>query len=202
MSPRKYTMTRRAETTAATRERIVAATVAAHRELGIQATSWEEIARRAAVGVGTVYRHFPSIDDLLPACGEIVMATLALPQGEQVERLFAGARSISARIGRLVEVVFAAYERGAPFIENGRRERGDLPVLERWHRQIEDAIDALAREALDPFAPGQRTLDVARALIDMSTWSAFRARGFTPEQAVTEVAAVIGSALRSRGRQR
>jgi AcrR family transcriptional regulator len=86
-------MTRRAETTAATRERIVAATVAAHRELGIRATSWEEIARRAGVGVGTVYRHFPSIDDLLPACGPIVLATLALPQGEELERVFAGARS-------------------------------------------------------------------------------------------------------------
>jgi AcrR family transcriptional regulator len=193
-------MTRRAEAKAATRERIVAATVAAHRELGIQATSWEEIARRAEVGVGTVYRHFPSVDDLLPACGPIVMEILALPQGEEFERVFAGARSASARIQRLVECVFAAYDRGAAFIENGRRERGELPALDRWNREIEEALDALAREALKPLAPGERRLDVVRALIDLSTWSAFRARGFSTEQAATEVAELIRCTLRSRGR--
>ena len=79
MSPRKYEMTRRGAAVEQTRARIVAGTVAAHRELGIGATSWDEIARRAGVGVGTVYRHFPALDQLLPACGEVVARTLALP---------------------------------------------------------------------------------------------------------------------------
>jgi AcrR family transcriptional regulator len=196
MTPRKYKMTKRAEATAATRERIVAATVAAHRDLGIQATSWEEIARRAEVGVGTVYRHFPSLDELLPACGELVTATLALPQGEQIARVFAGARSRWARIERLVEEVFKTYQRGGPFIENIRRERRELAALEQWHRQIEDSLDALVREALGTPAPAERTLDVVRALIDLSTWNAFRARGFTPEQAAHEVCELIGRTLR------
>jgi AcrR family transcriptional regulator len=192
MSPRKYNMTKRAEATEATRERIVAATLAAHRDLGIQATSWEEIARRAEVGVGTVYRHFPSIDELLQGCGEVVDETLALPQGAEIDHVFAGARSRTARIRRLVGEVFGVYERGAPFIENTRRERGDLPTLNRWHRYVEGTLDALTSEALEPLGPGERAWDVARALIDLSTWNAFRARGFTAEQTVDAVSELIG----------
>jgi AcrR family transcriptional regulator len=74
---RKYNMGARAAAVDQTRQRIVDATVEAHRELGIRATSWDEIARRAGVGVGTVYRHFRSLDELLPACGEIVEQIMA-----------------------------------------------------------------------------------------------------------------------------
>ena len=62
MSPRKYDMTRRASAVAQTRRRIVDATLELHTEQGIAATSWDDIAARAGVGVGSVYRHFPSLD--------------------------------------------------------------------------------------------------------------------------------------------
>src|SRR5262245_213115 len=104
--PRKYDMTRRAQTLEATRKRIIEATVAAHSDLGIQATSWDEIANRAEVGVGTVYRHFASLDQLLPACGAIVSETLALPSPEEIPALFDGARSLRERIRRLVTWTF------------------------------------------------------------------------------------------------
>jgi AcrR family transcriptional regulator len=197
MSPRKYRMTKRAEGVAATRRRIVEATVAAHRDLGIQATSWEEIARRAGVGVGTVYRHFGSIDELLPACGELVTRTLALPGGEELSGLFDGARSNRKRIERLVGEVFDVYERGAPFIEHIRRERRELPDLERWHREIESALDGLTREALRPIEAGERAIDEVRALIDLSTWKAFKEQGLTPEQTAETIAWLIECALRS-----
>src|SRR5215468_1495093 len=196
MSPRKYEMTRRSAAVEQTRARIVAATVAAHRELGIDATSWDEIARRAGVGVGTVYRHFPSLDQLLPACGEVVARTLALPAAD-VRDLFAGASGTRARIERLVAQVFGIYQRGAPFIDNIRRERGQLPQLEDFHQQIEETLDALAREALQPFTPGRQAGEVVRALIDLPTWRAFTDRGFTTEQAVEIVSRLIGCSLRS-----
>jgi AcrR family transcriptional regulator len=190
-------MTKRAEATEATRRRIVAATVAAHRELGIQATSWDEIARRAGVGVGTVYRHFPTIEALLPACGEVVEATLAFPRGGEMAEVFAGASSMSARIDRLVGEVFGAYERGAPFIENIRRERGEVPALEFWHRQVERTLDAFTSQALKPVAPGERVWDVVRALIDPLTWQAFQARGFTSAESAHAVSELIRRSLRS-----
>src|SRR5262245_52925352 len=96
-------MTKRAAAMGETRQRIVDATVSAHRDLGIQPTSWDEIARRAGVGVGTVYRHFRSLDDLLPACGSVVTETLALPDDDAgVRHVFDGAASQRARIERLV----------------------------------------------------------------------------------------------------
>ena len=66
-------MTRRASAVAQTRRRIIDATRELHTERGIGATSWDDIAARAGVGVGTVYRHFPSPDDLIPACGAAAM---------------------------------------------------------------------------------------------------------------------------------
>ena len=197
MPPRKYEMTRRAAAVEQTRERIDTATVAAPCELGIQATSWDEIARRAGVGVGTVYRHYPGFDTLLPACGEVVERTLALPAAGDIGAVFAGARGTRARIERLVTEVFGVYERGAPFIDNIRRERGQLPQLEAFHQQIEQTLDALAREALRPLAPSQSASEVVRALIDLPTWRAFTERGFTTAHAVQAVSRLIECAVRS-----
>ena len=84
-------MTRRASAAAQTRQRIIEATRALHGEQGIAATSWDQIAARAGVGVGTVYRHFPSLDELIPACGAVTMEVLALPDPASVPALFAGA---------------------------------------------------------------------------------------------------------------
>lgn len=50
----------------ANRDRIVAAARAAFATDGIE-VSVEEIARRAAVGMGTLYRHFPTKEDLVDA---------------------------------------------------------------------------------------------------------------------------------------
>jgi AcrR family transcriptional regulator len=198
MSPRKYEMNKRAAAVQETRGRIVAATVAAHRDLGIQATSWDEVARRAGVGVGTVYRHFRSLDQLLPACGEQVDQTLALPAPQDIPGLFDGARSTRVRIERLVGTVFRIYERGAPFIENIRRERKDLPELEHWHLQIEATLDALAGEALRPLSLTRRAGNVVRAMIDLSTWHAFTQRGLSTDEAIQTVSRLIECSLRSR----
>jgi AcrR family transcriptional regulator len=200
MTPRKYEMTKRAAAVDATRRRIVEATVAAHRDLGVQATSWDEIARRAGVGVGTVYRHFRSLDELLPACGEIVARTLALPASDGVPELFRRARSTRERIERLVDTLFGAYERGAPFIQNVRRERRDLPYFERHHRYVEETFDVLTREALRPLEPSEQDVDVVRALTDLATWSAFKDRGLSSGEAANIAVTLIECWLRSTRR--
>ncbi len=81
-------MGKRAAAVAETRARIVEATMELHGERGIHATSWEEIAKRAGVAIGTVYRHFPSLDELLPACGERSLERLAPPDPERADELF------------------------------------------------------------------------------------------------------------------
>src|SRR4029079_18578648 len=79
MSPRKYDMSRRASAAAATRRRIIDATRAPHTEQRIAETNLDALHARAGGGVGTVYRHFPTLGDLVPACGEVAMAIVAFP---------------------------------------------------------------------------------------------------------------------------
>jgi AcrR family transcriptional regulator len=198
MSPRNYNMVKRAAALADTRARIVAATVEAHRELGIQATSWDEIARRAGVGVGTVYRHFRSLDELLPACGQIVQQAMALPTADQIARAFDEARSARVRVQRLVHLVFDLYERAAPFIDNIRRERRQIPQLEPWHHMIESTLDALLTRALSPLRPSRNQRETARALLDLDTWHAFKRRDLSDAEAAETVARLIYLTLRSK----
>jgi AcrR family transcriptional regulator len=191
-------MDKRATAVADTRARIVAATVEAHRELGIQPTSWDEIARRAGVGVGTVYRHFRSLDELLADCGRIVEETMALPTPDEIARAFDGARSLRARVQRLVQLVFDIYERAAPFIHNIRDERKRLPQLEPWHQMIESTLEALIREALGPVGPNPAQTEIARALIDLGSWQAFKQRDLVSDEIVETVARLVSYATRSR----
>jgi len=62
-------------------ERIVAAAAAAFAELGAEATL-DEVARRAGVGVATVYRRFGNRDQLLRAVVEHVLAVEVEPVAE------------------------------------------------------------------------------------------------------------------------
>ncbi len=66
--PRRYRMDARAASVEQTRRRIVEAAKILHADQGILGTSYEEIARRADVAPATVYRQFPTLSDLLPAC--------------------------------------------------------------------------------------------------------------------------------------
>src|SRR3954467_13213648 len=67
---RRYELKERARRQEETRQRIVDATVALHREVGPARTTIAEVARRAGVGRVTVYNHFPDDVSLLAACSD------------------------------------------------------------------------------------------------------------------------------------
>src|SRR5919112_699113 len=66
--PRKYEKKRRAERETETRQRIVEAMVALHREVGPGRTTISAIAERAGVERLTVYRHFGDETAMFQAC--------------------------------------------------------------------------------------------------------------------------------------
>ncbi|MDQ3400351.1 MAG: TetR/AcrR family transcriptional regulator, partial [Chloroflexota bacterium] len=72
-------MTERAETTVRTQQRIVRAAVRLHARNGVRATRWDDIAATARTGRATVYRHFPDLAALVPACARAVFAAIDLP---------------------------------------------------------------------------------------------------------------------------
>ena len=193
MSPRKYDMTRRASAVAQTRRRIIDATRELHGERGIAATSWDDIAARAGVGVGTVYRHFPSSDELIPACGEISMQVVALPDPQAVPSLFDGADAPAERIERLVREAFAIYERGAPQLRAIRNEPDVHPSVAEAGEEVDASLSALVDAAFEPsgITPADRA--VVRAMVDLGTWQALRDQGLTPEETVDAVSRMLAA---------
>jgi AcrR family transcriptional regulator len=193
MSPRKYDMTRRASAVAQTRLRIVDAALELHGEQGIAATSWDDIAARAGVGVGTVYRHFPSLDELIPACGEITRQVVALPDRQGVASLFDGLDAPVERIERLVREAFAIYERGAPQLRAIRTEPDVHPNVAEAGEEVEAALAALIDAAVEPseITPADRA--VVRAMVDLGTWQALRDQGLGPEDSVDAVSQMLAA---------
>jgi AcrR family transcriptional regulator len=181
LAPRKYTMEKRRVAVEETRQRILEATLALHSEKGIFGTSWQDIAQRADVSVGTVYKHFPSLDELVPACGELMYAITRPPSLEDAAQIFAGAPSPEERLERLISELFDFYERGASYIETDFQER-QLPAVQEWEAYWRTTIEGLAREALRPVQPDQNMVQTVGALLDFSVFKSFSVRGVPKEQ--------------------
>lgn len=190
MAPRKYTMDKRKAAVGETRRRILEATLALHAEKGIFGTSWQDIAKRADVSVGTVYKHFPSLDELVPACGELMHAIARPPSLEDAPEIFAGTRSLEERLERLVGELFDFYERGAPYIETDFQER-QLPAVQEWEAYMRATIAGLVREALLPAGPDERAAQTVSALLDFPVYKSFLERGIPKERAADTMNEVL-----------
>ena len=190
-------MTRRASSVAQTRRRIVDATRALHTEQGIAATSWDDIAARAGVGVGTVYRHFPSLDELIPACGEVSMRIVALPHPRDMPAVFEGERTPAGRIERLVREAFAIYERGAPELRAARNDADVHPGVALAAEELEASLTALVDSALEPLDVTPADRAVARAMVDLDTWQALRDQGLETAGAVEAVSGMLAARVAS-----
>jgi AcrR family transcriptional regulator len=91
---RTYTLKKRAEQLAETRERIVEAAVDLHSTLGPAATTFSMVAERAGVQRHTLYAHFPDERSLAMACSGLVYERDPLPEA-------AGWGGIAGRAERL-----------------------------------------------------------------------------------------------------
>lgn len=201
MAPRKYTMGKRRAAVEETRQRILEATLVLHSEKGIFGTSWQDIAHRADVSVGTVYKHFPSLEELVPACGELMYDITRPPSLEDAPRIFAGADLLEERLRRLISELFDFYERGAPYIETDFQERR-LPAVAEWEAYMRTIIEGLVREALVSVGPDEDTVQAVSAVLDFYTFKSFLNREIQKEQAAKTVGDVllcwIGSSPRDR----
>jgi AcrR family transcriptional regulator len=173
MAPRKYRMDKRQEAVEETRRRIVDATVALHGEQGILGTSWEDIAKKADVALATVYRHFPSLDELVPACGQQVAGIMKPPTLEASRELFAAASSQADRIKLLVRELFEFYGRGRKFLDVAFQEAHQVPVLAGFVSAWEADREEIVKEALRPVGSNDVTTRMVVALTDFRVWRSF-----------------------------
>jgi AcrR family transcriptional regulator len=195
MSPRHYAMDKRARTADETRRRIVQATYALHAERAIADTSMKDIAARADVGLGTVYHHFPTYNDVVRACGVHTFALASPPDAG----IFGDARLLDQRIVRLASALFAFYER-CPGIGKARADRDKFPALREAMEQLNDMVTGLVREALRPADDAAMRTPVLVALLDFDVHARLVAAGFGTPEAASLISAVIGAWMNERPR--
>jgi AcrR family transcriptional regulator len=186
---RKYELGRRAENAQETRKRIVDATVALHAEKGMVATTYRDVAERAEVGVGTVYNHFPTVDDLIVACGGQMREVTQPPSID----IFRGRHSRPARLEALVTEVFAWYER-YPSWRRGLCDADKLDALARAVQQREAHLRALVDAALAPKASAA-TSETVRAVIDFEVYRSLIGSGMSTKEAGRRIIGLLRSGI-------
>lgn len=184
--PRKYRMGARSAAVAETRQRIVAASKVLHAEQGILGTSYEEIARQAGTAPATVYRHFPALDDLLPACARTIQVLQPLT-AERAAMTFHGLRRPALRLELLVRGTCECYARDQGWLQAARREEELLPALRDVVRVQRDNLRLLVRAALADTGAPERVVQVVAALIDFPVWKTFLDMGFGIREATDEI---------------
>lgn len=195
MAPRKYRMDRRIQAVEETRRRIVNATVVLHGQQGILATSWEDIAKKADVALATVYRHFPSLKELVPACGELVSAIMKPPTLETARETFSDTPARSGRIELLVRELFEFYDRGRTFLDAALQDAHQVPALAGWFAAWDRARDEIVREALQPEGAGETDVQKIVALTDFRVWQSLADQKVPMEEAVATVSGMLSHLL-------
>jgi AcrR family transcriptional regulator len=191
MSPRTYNMEKRAAAAEATRRRILEATLALHTEQGIHPTSLQDVAERADVALGTVYRHFPTMDELVHGCGKLAMQLMGLPEPSEVPARFEGARTPSERLELLVGEVAGIYRDWAIAFHRVRESRDHFQRVARDYRAMQGLIDAFVDEALRPLRPRRDERAAVRALLDDRVWQVLLDRGLDSAAAERELLKLV-----------
>ena len=186
MTRRRYRLGRRAEAASATQRRIVEATLAVHDEQGISATSVRDIAERAGVAPSTVLHHFPVMDDLIRACGELSQRLLPMP----TESVLAGSSGAFERVRRMAQAMFEWWDDMGPGFDHLRSDRRRIPEVDAWMAELEERHAALAASALGDGADRRAGLLVA--LTGADAWTALRSTGADPAGAAVDVATLLG----------
>lgn len=171
---RRYTMGKRAEERDRTRDRIVRATKELHDEKGVALTTFADIAARAGVGQATVSRHFPTLGDVVRACGQHVWQEMRPPLPESAAAVFDGLDHIEQRLEKLLKEVDDFYERGALRLNLAARDREIIPELDGFLCAIEAGVAALVKEALAPIEASERQVETALVLMSFRVWQSFQ----------------------------
>lgn len=182
---RRYRLAKRAETAAATGRRIVEATLRLHDEQGITGTSVRDVASAAGVAPATVLHHFPRMDDLIQACGELSDALAPMPN----DAALGSAEDRSGRIRRMVAALFAWWEQLGSGMDHLEVDRRTLPRVDAWLRDVAVRHRALVAAALG--TASEADLALATAMTSRGVWRSMRESGTATSEAAARVARLI-----------
>lgn len=161
-----------------------------HDEQGITGTSVRDVATRAGVAPATVLHHFPRMDDLIQACGDLSEAMAPMP----TEAIFAGGGDRASRVLMLALELFAWWERlGTSGWNHLQVDRTALGQVDAWLTDVGNRHRQLVRLALGPNAASH--VEVVRAMTSQGVWSSMQAAGIETREAAIEVAHLINRSL-------
>ena len=177
---RKYDLKARAIAQKQTRERIVAATLELHREVGPALTTVAEVARRSGVQRLTVYNHFPEDAELFGACQTHWMELHPLPDFAAI----LGADEPVERLRATLLGYYRWYRETEPMAEKIQRDRGAIPALEALMQRTADArADQLADALAAGLGGGADRRALIRLALDFWTWRRLSREGLDDETA-------------------
>jgi AcrR family transcriptional regulator len=177
---RKYELKQRALSQAETRQRIVDATVALHRELGPARTTISAIAERAGVQRLTVYRHFPDDRALFGACSSQWRSEHPVPDPSEWARLEDPAERLQVGLAEIYAWFAATEEMTANVLrdlpESPALQEVAAPFLQYWQdvrRVLDQGWEARGERAV-------RLRAVIAHATDFATWrSLVRTQGLS-----------------------
>lgn len=151
----------RAERRAATREAIVAGTLSLVAEGGWAAAAMTDVARRAGVATGSLYRHFPSKGDLL---AEVFAEASAREQAVVAQIARDASREPLARLAEAIRA-FARRASAAPALAYALMAEPVDPAVEAARLASKRAYQAIFAELLQAAMAGGQIapLDAAAA---------------------------------------
>jgi len=163
---RPYTLKKRAEAQAETRQSIVEATIALHQERGVAGTSVSDIAERAGVGKVTVYRHFPDEAALLSACSGQYFERHPLPDPED----WRAVNDPDARLRLGLAETYAFHRETAQMMARVLPELRGAPIMAPYDAHWRRAADVL----LDAWPEARRSEELRAAIALALSFDAWR----------------------------
>jgi AcrR family transcriptional regulator len=195
--PRKYQKIRRAEQEAETRQRIVEAMVALHREVGPARTTISAIAERAGVERLTVYRHFPDERSMFQACTSHYATQVPGPD----PAAWVGIEDPAERLRAALLSFYDYYRRAEDVLTHAVRDVPELPalaaVLRPWEEFVAGVREGLLKGWQAKGPPGSRLAAAVSHGLRFETWrSLARVEGLRDDGAADLMVTLAQAAAR------
>lgn len=174
---RKYEQKSRAKAQEKTKKKIVDATVKLHQKKGILNTSVLDIAKLAGVGKVTVYRHFPTDQDLLTACSGQYFHDHPFPNTEQ----WINIKDPDELLRFALKQIIVFHQQTAPMMRGVLSEARNHPVVMPYHEYWKTASAILsAHKPMD-----KKFVASVNLAVSFDTWNTLsHEQGLSNEEAL------------------
>jgi AcrR family transcriptional regulator len=196
---RKYELKKRADEMAKTHLRITEAAIDLHGTVGPARTTLSAVAKHAGVERRTLYRHFPTEEDLFAACSAHYFTGNPWPDLDSWRAI----HDPRQRLERALDELYAYYERTEPMLSNVLRDAELVDFARDAIAPLQAFLDQAAEALTDGrSARGRRRQLLKRALrhaLAFSTWHSLTNNGIKRSDAAKLVTALVEAAAAPRG---